>query len=143
MNVAAILRSKGNCFATARPDWTVAQACERLTDLGIGALGVSTDDRTVDGIVSERDVIRRLARDGAGVLDQLVSDIMVDKVVVCSVEDNIAHLMDTMTDGRFRHLPVVEDGALVGLVSIGDVVKHRIRETEHEAEALKAYIAAG
>lgn len=83
------------------------------------------------------------ARDGAGVLDQLVSDIMVDKVVVCSVEDNIAHLMDTMTDGRFRHLPVVEDGALVGLVSIGDVVKHRIRETEHEAEALKAYIAAG
>ena len=143
MNVAAILRSKGNSVATARPDWTVAQACERSTDLGIGALVVSTDDRTVDGIVSERDVIRRLARDGAGVLDQLVSDIMVDKVVVCSVEDNIAHLMDTMTDGRFRHLPVVEDGALVGLVSIGDVVKHRIRETEHEAEALKAYIAAG
>ena len=143
MNVAAILRSKGNSVATARPDWTVAQACERLTDLSIGALVVSTDDRTVDGIVSERDVIRRLARDGAGVLDQLVSDIMVDKVVVCSVEDNIAHLMDTMTDGRFRHLPVVEDGALVGLVSIGDVVKHRIRETEHEAEALKAYIATG
>ena len=143
MNVAAILRSKGNSVATARPDWTVAQACERLTDLGIGALVVSTDDRTVDGIVSERDVIRRLARDGAGVLDQLVSDIMVDKVVGCSVEDNIAHLMDTMTDGRFRHLPVVEDGALFGLVSIGDVVKHRIRETEHEAEALKAYIAAG
>lgn len=143
MNVAAILRTKGNSVETAQPDWPVSQACTRLTELGIGALVVSADGKQVDGIISERDVIRHLARAGAGILDLRVADIMVSEVVTCASDDNIAHLMETMTEHRIRHLPVVEDGALIGLVSIGDVVKHRIRETEQEAEALKAYIATG
>jgi CBS domain-containing protein len=143
MNVAAILRNKGNAIETIRPDWSVSQACARLTELRIGALVVSEDGRQVDGIISERDVIRHISRAGADILDLHISDIMIRKVVTCTSEDNIAHLMETMTEHRIRHLPVVEDDELIGLVSIGDVVKHRIRETEHEAEALKAYIAAG
>lgn len=143
MNVATILRNKGNAIETIRPDWSVSQACARLTELRIGALVVSEDGRQVDGIISERDVIRHITRAGADILDLQISDIMIHEVVTCTSEDNIAHLMETMTEHRIRHLPVVEDNELIGLVSIGDVVKHRIRETEHEAEALKAYIAAG
>mgnify|MGYP006440168749 FL=1 len=143
MNVATILRNKGNAIETARPDMSVSEACTLLTELGIGSLVVSTDGRQVEGIISERDVIRHLARVGADILDLRISEIMIRDVVTCTSEDNIAHLMETMTEHRIRHLPVVQDGTLIGLVSIGDVVKHRIRETEHEAEALKAYIAAG
>ena len=143
MNVATILRNKGNAIETARPDMSVSEACTLLTELGIGSLVVSTDGRQVEGIISERDVIRHLARVGADILDLRISEIMIRDVVTCTSEDNIAHLMETMTEHRIRHLPVVQDGTLIGLVSIGDVVKHRIRETEQEAEALKAYIAAG
>jgi len=143
MNVAAILRNKGNAIETARPDMSVSEACTLLTELGIGSLVVSTDGRQVEGIISERDVIRHLARVGADILDLRISEIMIRDVVTCTSEDNIAHLMETMTEHRIRHLPVVQDGTLIGLVSIGDVVKHRIRETEQEAEALKAYIATG
>lgn len=143
MNVAAILRSKGNATETIRPDRSVSDACARLAELRIGALVVSGNGRQVEGIISERDVIRQLARAGTGILNLRVADIMIREVVTCTSEDNIAHLMETMTEHRIRHLPVVEDGALIGLVSIGDVVKHRIRETEQEAEALKAYIATG
>jgi CBS domain-containing protein len=143
MNVATILRNKGNAIETIRPDWSVSQACARLTELRIGALVVSEDGRQVDGIISERDVIRHITRAGADILDLQISDIMIHEVVTCTSEDNIAHLMETMTEHRIRHLPVAEDNELIGLVSIGEVVKHRIRETEHEAEALKAYIAAG
>ncbi|MBT3809373.1 MAG: CBS domain-containing protein [Rhodospirillaceae bacterium] len=143
MNVATILRNKGNAIETARPDMSVSEACTLLTELGIGSLVVSTDGRQVEGIISERDVIRHLARVGADILDLRISEIMIRDVVTCTSEDNIAHLMETMTEHRIRHLPVVQDGTLIGLVSIGDVVKHRIRETEQEAEALKAYIATG
>lgn len=143
MNVAAILRNKGNATETIRPDRSVSDACARLAELRIGALVVSGNGRQVEGIISERDVIRQLARAGTGILNLRVADIMIREVVTCTSEDNIAHLMETMTEHRIRHLPVVEDGALIGLVSIGDVVKHRIRETEQEAEALKAYIATG
>ena len=143
MNVATILRNKGNAIETIRPDMSVSEACPLLTELGIGSLVVSTDGRQVEGIISERDVIRHLARVGADILDLRISEIMIRDVVTCTSEDNIAHLMETMTEHRIRHLPVVQDGTLIGLVSIGDVVKHRIRETEQEAEALKAYIATG
>ena len=143
MNVAAILRNKGNAIETIRPDRTVSQACARLTELSIGALVVSADGRQVDGIISERDVIRHIARAGADILGLRIADIMIREVFTCTSEDNIAHLMETMTERRIRHLPVVEHNELIGLVSIGDVVKHRIRETEQEAEALKAYIATG
>ncbi|MGB0572788.1 MAG: CBS domain-containing protein [Alphaproteobacteria bacterium] len=121
----------------------MSQACAQLTELKIGALVVSEDGRRVDGIISERDVIRHIARAGADILDLKIADIMIREVVTCTGEDNIAHLMETMTEHRISHLPVIEDNELIGLVSIGDVVKHRIRETEHEAEALKAYIAIG
>ena len=107
------------------------------TNSGIGALIVSTDGKHVQGIVSERDVIGLIARDGAEVLDRPVSDIMIRDVVTCSRSDNIAHLMETMTERRIRHLPVIDGDELVGIVSIGDVVKHRIQETEREATALR------
>ncbi len=143
MNVSSILRSKGNTVETAQPDWTVARVCARLHECRVGALVVSMNGRRVDGIVSERDVIAHLALTGPIVLDQPVSNIMERNVVTCARDDNIAHLMETMTSRRIRHLPVQDGGELVGIVSIGDVVKARIRETEREATALREYIATG
>lgn len=143
MNVDSILRSKGAKVETARPDWPVSRVCARLDELAIGALVVSMNGQRVDGIVSERDVIGQLARSGPAILDQPVSSIMMHDVVTCTRSDNIAHLMETMTARRIRHLPVVEDGELIGIVSIGDVVKHRIQETEREATALREYITTG
>lgn len=142
MNVDAILRSKGNAVETARPNWSVAEVCGRLDELGVGALVVSADGSRVDGIVSERDVIRQIAQGGASTLERPVAEIMIRSVVTCQRSDNIAHLMETMTERRIRHLPVLEDGELAGIVSIGDVVKHRIRETELEANALREYISS-
>ena len=143
MNVDAILRKKGNRVESARPDWSVAEVCQRLDELGIGALVVSADGRKVDGIVSERDVIKHLARGGTSVLDRPVTEIMISDVVTCTRADDIAHLMETMTARRIRHLPVVENDTLIGIVSIGDVVKRRIMETELEANALREYITTG
>lgn len=143
MNVQAILKNKGTQVETVRPDTSVDEVCKRLDELGIGALVVSADGERLDGIVSERDVIRLLAREGARILDTPVAQIMIRNVVTCACEDNVAHLMETMTEHRIRHLPVQKDGVLVGIISIGDVVKNRIRETEHEAEALREYIATG
>lgn len=142
MNVDAILRDKGNAVETARPNWSVADICTRMHELGVGALVVSVDGSRVDGIVSERDVIRQIAQGGASTLERPVAEIMIRSVVTCQRSDNIAHLMETMTERRIRHLPVVEDDDLVGIVSIGDVVKHRIRETELEAHALREYISS-
>ena len=143
MNVDAILRNKGNRVESARPDWSVAEVCQRLDELGIGALVVSADGRKVDGIVSERDVIKHLAREGTSVLDRPVTEIMISDLVACTRADDIAHLMETMTARRIRHLPVVENDTLIGIVSIGDVVKRRIMETELEANALREYITTG
>lgn len=143
MNVDAILRTKGQAVETARPDWTVAQVCARLDEIKVGALVVSPDGHTVAGIISERDVIRHIARDGPQILDQPVTDIMVHEVFTCTRRDDIAHLMETMTDRRIRHLPVTENDRLIGIVSIGDVVKFRIEETEREASALRQYITTG
>ena len=143
MNVDTILRNKGNAVETARPDWSVVQMCQHLDELGVGALVVSSDGQHVVGIVSERDVINHIANEGAAVLDRPVSDIMIHNVVTCTRADDIAHLMETMTERRIRHLPVVENDALVGIVSIGDVVKHRIQESEYEAKALREYITTG
>jgi signal-transduction protein with cAMP-binding, CBS, and nucleotidyltransferase domain len=143
MNVDAILRKKGRAVATARPDWTVMQVAEQLDAHGVGALVVSTDGRTVDGIVSERDIIRQIARNGVNVLEWPVAQIMISDVVTAQRNDEIADLMAVMTERRVRHLPVVEDGRLVGIVSIGDAVKHRIEEAEFEAQAMRNYIVAG
>jgi CBS domain-containing protein len=143
MNVNAILKTKGRAVETVRPDATVMQVAERLDARRIGALVVSGDGRRVDGIVSERDIIRTLAREGASVLDWPVSRIMIDDVVTVTGSDEVADILPTMTDRRFRHLPVIEDGALSGIVSIGDAVKHRIEEAEFEARTMRDYIVTG
>ena len=143
MIVDAILRAKGASVETARPDWSVLQAVQKLTEHGVGALVVSADGQRIAGIISERDVMRQIAGGGPATLDKRVDEVMVRDVITCVRDDTVTHLMTVMTERRIRHLPVVEDGLLVGIVSIGDVVKRRIKETEHEAEALRQYISTG
>jgi len=143
MNIDGILKSKGYTVETIRPDSTVKQLVETLDACGIGALVVSADGTSVDGIVSERDVIRAIARNGAAVLDWPTSRIMMVDVVTVGRQDKVADIMEIMTDRRVRHLPVVENGKLAGIVSIGDAVKHRIEEAEFEARAMRDYIVAG
>jgi len=143
MIVDGILRAKGAKVETAQPDWTVLKAVQMLAEHGVGALVVSADGRHIDGIISERDVMRQIASGGPATLDKSVVEVMVRDVITCSRGDTVNHLMTVMTERRIRHLPVVDDGLLVGIVSIGDVVKRRIEETEYEAEALRQYIATG
>jgi CBS domain-containing protein len=141
MNVAGILRAKGTSVVTIRSDATVAELVRGLRDARIGAMVVSDDGRAVDGIVSERDVVRGLAERGVSVLDAKVADVMTRQVVTCAANDSVKQLMSDMTRRRVRHLPVVQDGALIGIVSIGDVVKNRLEEMETEANVLReAYI---
>jgi CBS domain-containing protein len=143
MNIDVILKTKGRAVETVRPDDSVRQVAEKLDARGIGALVVSADGSSVDGIVSERDIIREIARQGAAVLDLPVTSIMVSKVVTVTGKDDIADLLAIMTERRIRHLPVVEQGKLVGIVSIGDAVKHRIEEAEFEARTMRDYIVSG
>lgn len=142
MNVAAILKAKGSDVVTVGPTATLGEIAILLSERRIGAV-VVMQDRKVLGIVSERDVVKAVARSGARALNSPVRDVMTSRVVTCGLNDSIDELMDSMTMGRFRHLPVIEDGELAGIVSIGDVVKHRIAETVMETEALRLYIANG
>ncbi|MEJ8574532.1 CBS domain-containing protein [Microbaculum marinum] len=142
MNVAVILTRKGRDVVTTTPDTTMAAACELLETKGIGAVVVSHGGDRVDGIFSERDFVRAIARQGAAALDQPVSEHMTSRVETCGPDDSVAMLMRRMTDGKFRHMPVVESGRLVGIISIGDVVKERIAEAEAEASAMREYITA-
>jgi len=143
MNVAAILKSKGRAVATAKPDMTLQAVIEKLAAKRIGSLVIVGPNGTVAGIISERDIINAIAKQGASCLQQPVSEYMTRQVVICSEADTLDQLMATMTAGRFRHIPVMEDDALVGIVSIGDVVKHHIAEVEMEASALRTYLLAG
>jgi CBS domain-containing protein len=140
MTVKTILDNKGAEVASIEPTATLGAAVKLLAERRIGALIVLGPDRRVAGIVSERDVVRTLASRGAAALDEPVGQVMTRKVVTCTRADTIASLMEQMTSGKFRHLPVVEQGQLVGIVSIGDVVKHRVQEIEHETAALRDYI---
>ncbi|MEQ8282005.1 MAG: CBS domain-containing protein [Parvibaculum sp.] len=142
MNVATILKEKGSEVVTVGPDATLGHVATTLSERRIGAI-VVMQDRKVLGIVSERDVVKAIARIGAAALTTSVREAMTSRIITCSLNDSIDELMDSMTAGRFRHLPVVEGGELVGIVSIGDVVKNRIAETVMETEALKLYIATG
>lgn len=142
MNVAAILKAKGSDVVTVSPTVTLGEIAVLLSERRIGAV-VVMQDRKVLGIVSERDVVKAIARNGAQALNAPVRDVMTARVVTCGLNDSIDELMDSMTMGRFRHLPVIEGGELAGIVSIGDVVKHRIAETVMETEALRLYIANG
>jgi CBS domain-containing protein len=141
MNVEAILRGKGRAVATIRPDQTIAAALAALRDRNIGALVVSDDDQRVDGIISERDIVHGLADRGGALLSLNVAEVMTRRVVTCGPADSVADLMALMTNRRIRHLPVVDDGRLVGIVSIGDLVKNRLDEIEYEANSLRSFIA--
>ncbi|MBI2262619.1 MAG: CBS domain-containing protein [Caulobacterales bacterium] len=142
MLVAEILKDKGDAVYHIRPDARLGDACGELDRLGVGALIVCDEDRVV-GVVSERDVVRAVAREGAAALDRPVSDIMTADVVFAAPSESVAILMGRMTDRRIRHLPVLREGRLAGVISIGDVVKCQIAEATYEAESLRTYIAAG
>ncbi len=141
MNVRNILTQKGREVVTIGPDQTLGEAARLLAERRIGAIIVAHPARVVKGILSERDIVRAVASGGVNVLSDAVSRYMTVKVVTCAESASINDVMQTMSDGKFRHLPVVEGGQLVGVVSIGDVVKWRLAEIEAEHQALKNYIA--
>ncbi len=143
MQAGQILQNKGHEVITIPPASTVAEAVALLHRYNVGAVVVSSDGVAVEGILSERDVVRRMSTDGAAALDRPVSDLMAREVATCSPDTNTDDLMSMMTEGRFRHLPVVDDGRLVGIVSIGDAVKVRMDQLKLEREQLEEYIRAG
>jgi CBS domain-containing protein len=143
MFVSDILTQKGGLVFTVTPGTTVAQIAQQLSTRRIGSVLVMGAHDDVTGIVSERDLVRAMSLHGAAALELGARHVMTREVVTCDPDDSIDHIMETMTRGRFRHLPVVRHGALLGVVSIGDVVKARLEEARHETEALKAYIVAG
>jgi len=140
MRIQDVLRHKGSAVATVPPETSVLELLAALSQHGVGALVVSADGRQVDGIVSERDIVRRLHDSGADLLTRPVSSIMTESVHTCAPEDLIDDLMRAMTERRIRHIPVVVDGTLRGIVSIGDIVKFRIDELETERRQLENYI---
>ncbi|MBN9264530.1 MAG: inosine-5-monophosphate dehydrogenase [Alphaproteobacteria bacterium 64-6] len=141
MHVASILKVKGHAVETVRADVKLTAVASRLTDKRIGAVVVTDRTGGIAGIVSERDIVHALAREGAECLEWSVSEIMTREVLTCSEDDTIDEIMSRMTMRRCRHLPVVSSGRLAGIISIGDVVKHHIAEVEMEAMAMRDYIA--
>jgi len=141
--IANILKVKGRSVTTARPDDTVQEIADRLAQKKIGAIVIVGGGGSVTGIISERDLIRVIAQRGADALSMPVSEVMTREVVVCGEATSVDDIMEMMTNGRFRHLPVVEEGRLVGIVSIGDIVKHHIAEVELEVSAMRGYFATG
>src|SRR5262245_44321105 len=139
MTVRAILDTKGHQILSVEPEAKLSAAIKLLGERKIGAVLVMNASR-LEGILSERDIVRVLGERGARVLDEPVSAVMTSKVVSCRQSDTVAGIMEMMTLGIFRHLPVIEDGTVVGLISIGDIVKWRVREYENEQEALRDYI---
>jgi CBS domain-containing protein len=140
MHVKNILSAKGGHVISIEPTATVANAARTLAQHKIGALLVLGPDRRIIGILSERDVVRVLAEQGAAALAQPLAQVMTRKVFTCSPSETIGVIMERMTAGKFRHVPVVEQDQVVGMVSIGDVVKYRLQEMEHESAALRDYI---
>ena len=140
MKVDTVLKAKGRAVETVRPDQTIVMALHKLTSHGIGALVVSNDGERVAGLIGERDIVRGLNKHGVQLLDMKVSDIMFKGFPVCAVDDTLRHVMEQMTATRNRHVPVVKDGKLCGLVSIGDIVKHLVDEVELESRVLRDYV---
>jgi CBS domain-containing protein len=142
MNVEGILRTKGSTVVTIRPNETIGTLVDRLREQRIGAMVVSEDGQSVLGIISERDVVRGLSERGPGIVNLPVADLMTRQVISCAPTDTVKQVMAEMTRRRIRHVPVVVDGALYGIVSIGDIVKNRLEEMETETNVLReAYIA--
>ena len=140
MTVNTILSQKGSDVATIAPTAKVADAIKTLCDRKIGALVVTGAGGRIIGIVSERDIVRTFGTHGAAALDMPLTEVMTRKVVTCEPADKMPEIMELMTTGKFRHLPVLEDDRLVGIISIGDVVKMRLAQLEHEQDALRDYI---
>ena len=140
MTISIILASKGREVVTIAPSASLASAVGLLVEKRIGAVLILGADRRVVGILSERDVVRALAERGAGALEEPVSQTMTRKVSTCNENESVFNIMERMTEGRSRHVPVVDQGKLVGIVSIGDVVKHRLQEMERDSAAMHNYI---
>lgn len=140
MTVSTILAGKGRDVVTIEPHASLGSVVRLLAEKRIGAALVLGADRRIVGIVSERDIVRVLAERGAAVLEEPVSQTMTRKVSTCNESETVSNIMERMTDGKFRHVPVVDDGRLVGIVSIGDIVKHRLHEMERESAELRDYI---
>ena len=143
MKVASILKSKGGRVVTMRPDSSITSVIQRMKLERIGAIVISADGERIDGIVSERDIVYGLADQHGDLLALKVSDVMTREVITCTPDDQIKHVMARMTHSRIRHVPVVDGGRLLGIVSIGDVVKDRMGELETETKVLHDYIAHG
>lgn len=144
MSVASILDKKsGPDLVTAKPDDTIGDVARMLSERKIGAVVVTDPEGRIEGILSERDIVRAVARNGADALSLTVNKIMTHAVVACTASDSVQSLMERMTAGRFRHMPVVQQGKLIGVISIGDVVKERIEAAEREAADMRAYITTG
>ena len=141
MTVRAILDTKGHHILSIEPEEKLSAAVKILGERKIGAVLVMSNGG-VEGILSERDIVRVLGERGASVLDEPVSEVMTRKVVSCRQSDTVSAIMEMMTNGKFRHLPVLEGDRVVGLISIGDIVKWRVQEYENEQEALRQYINA-
>ncbi len=141
MTVARILDDKGRDVITTQPHRTLKEVVDLLADRGVGAVVVSDASLSVLGILSERDVVRVIAKQGASALQDPVSRYMTLKVITVKSDDTIEHVMQTMTAGRFRHVPVVDGGRLIGIISIGDVVKRHVNALDSERQALREYIA--
>jgi CBS domain-containing protein len=141
MLVQSILKSKAEAgVVTIAPGASVSEAAQLLAQKGIGTVVVSTDGQTAEGILSERDIVRELGKSGSGCLSRQVKDYMTAKLVTCTSQSNVEDVLKQMTDGRFRHMPVVEDGKMVGLISLGDVVKAKLAEVAMEKDALEGMI---
>ena len=143
MRIADLLRKKGSAVATVTPETTVTTLLAGLAENNVGAMVVVTPDGSIAGIVSERDVVRRLNEHGPGLLDGPVSEIMTKLVASCGPDDSVDQLSVLMTERRIRHVPVLVDGRLAGIISIGDVVKNRMEQLEQSQEQLQAYISQG
>ena len=141
MTVAAILANKGREVFTATPEQTLDEICRFLADKKIGAALITDPQEKLVGIITERDIVRVIARNGSAVLTSKVAGYMTQKVVTCAESDSINEIMERMTAGNFRHIPVVEGGRLTGVISNRDVVRQRIRDVEREAEDMRSYIA--
>ena len=142
MMVKHILADKGTEVFTLSLEATGAEAAKALAAYNIGALIVATPDKVIRGILSERDIVRAISSEGPEALQRSATELMTSKVRTCTEESTVLEVMELMTEGRFRHLPVERDGKLVGVISIGDVVKRRIKEVEREAEEIRSYIAS-
>ena len=140
MTVSTILAGKGREVVSVEPSASLADAVRLLAGKRIGAAVILGADRRIAGIISERDIVRVLAERGAGALDEPVSQTMTRKVETCNESETVSSLMERMTSGKFRHMPVVDRGRVIGLVSIGDIVKHRLHEMERESAAMRDYI---